>query len=154
MRSATLMYAGFMFIILELAILSSVISRSVYNEDMQSSLESSVELSMHMLQEGQAEKIINESSVIPSSSLYESVNGISDSDLDDFKKGFVECLVKNLDSRVDDVTVDIYGADDLHGLLSVEVTAKFEYFSGNQGSVSCYRTMIYDKQLKSVKKIS
>lgn len=155
MRSATLMYTGLMFILLELAILCSIVSRSVYYDDVQSSLEDSIELSLFLLQDGQSEKLEQESNIISSSDLYENVDGISNSaDLDDFKKKFVEGLVKNLDSRVSNITVDIYGADDVNGLLSVEVTADFEYFSGNMGSVSCYRTMIYDKQLKSVAEVN
>ncbi len=157
MRQSVLLYAGLMFIILEVAIICTITSRYAYSDSIQQSLEDSIEFSIYMLQEDQKLKVTNninsEDSGIDSSDLYASISwqnswGTDTSDLTEFKKEFVECLVENLDPKVSSVKVDIYGADEKNGLLSVEVTAYFKYLSGQTGSVSCYRTMIIDKSEK------
>lgn len=152
MRSATLLYAGVMFLILEVAIICSITSKSAYADSVRQSLEDAIEFSVCMLQEGQRDRV-NENIVsgsIASSDLYANVDwqgswASDTSDLTEFKKDFVECLVKQLDSKVTSIEVNIYGADEKNGLLSVEVTAYFRYLSGQTGSVSCYRTMIINK---------
>lgn len=153
MKSATLLYAGVMFLILEVAIICSITSKSAYADSVRQSLEDSIEFSVCMLQEGQSDKVIRNTTDEQKSELYASINWQDSwkddtTDLAEFKKDFVECLVANLDSKVTDIEVNIYGADEKNGLLSVEVTAYFKYLSGQTGSVSCYRTMIINKTEK------
>lgn len=155
MKSASLLYAGLMFLILEIAILCSITSKSAYTDSVRQSLEDSIEFSVCMLQEGQNKKVLDgmTSGIVNSSDLYASIDwkdswGTSTDNLTKFKKEFVECLMANLDSKVSSVEVNIYGADEKNGLLSVEVTAEFKYLSGHTGSVSCYRTMIINKSEK------
>ena len=64
------------------------------------------------------------------------------------KEDFVKDLTMNLDSTVNRLDVEIYGADASDGLLSVEVTAFFKYPTGNYGTVSSYKTVILDKYVK------
>lgn len=42
-------------------------------------------------------------------------------EVDDLKQSFVNYLAENIDARIKGLTVNIYGADEENGVLSVEV---------------------------------
>ena len=65
-----------------------------------------------------------------------------------YKTNFVRCLVKNIDSKVNRIDINILGADEVNGMLSVEVTAYFSYLSGQEGQVSSYATVILNSTEK------
>ena len=69
-------------------------------------------------------------------------------EVDDLKQSFVNYLAENIDARIKGLTVNIYGADEENGVLSVDVYAKFNYQNGREAEVSCYRTAILNTTLK------
>lgn len=130
MRTTTLSFVSFFILFLEVVILSTIITNSAYKNSVESGLEDSVTTAVSMLQEGYKDKV----------SEYIKV--------DDLKKSFVDYLAEDIDSRITGLTVNIYGADDENGILSVEVYAKFNYPNGRKAEVSCYRTAILNTTLK------
>ena len=44
-----------------------------------------------------------------------------------------------------DIIIDIMGVDQEKGILSLKVTEKFSYLNGKNGSVSCDRTVVFEK---------
>ena len=146
MRTTVIGYVGFFIIMLQLLILSTLVSNTSYQDVMTQSLEDSVDLSISMLQldfENKLNREINNSESISLDDVKADISWSSEaSQMSDIKKDFIAYMVENLDSRITDINVNIYGADSEDGLLSVEVTAKFKYFDGRPGAVTCYRTAI------------
>ena len=77
---------------------------------------------------------------------YDGATGLSQ-----FKQDFVSIFAQNLDPKIDDLTINIFGADEERGLLSVEVIADFTYLGGNKGQVDTFKTMILSKTVKDRK---
>ena len=130
MRTTVLSFVSFFILFLEVIILSTIISHSSYKASVEAGLEDSVTTAVSMLQEGYKDK----------------VSGYIE--VDDLKQSFVNYLAENIDARIKGLTVNIYGADEENGVLSVEVYAKFNYQNGRETEVSCYRTAIMNTTLK------
>lgn len=63
------------------------------------------------------------------------------------KDEFVADVVQNLSMTMDTdskLTVDVIGQDTDKGILSIRVTEEFKHPNGNDGSVSCDRTVVFD----------
>lgn len=61
---------------------------------------------------------------------------------------FISDIAENVSSILDtksDIIIDIMGADQEKGILSLKVTEKFSYLNGKNGSVSCDRTVVFEK---------
>ena len=56
----------------------------------------------------------------------------------------VEDLSRKLDSN-SDITVDIENIDVAKGLMSIKVVASYQHPNGKEGSVSCERTVVFNK---------
>lgn len=56
----------------------------------------------------------------------------------------VEDLSRKLDSN-SDITVNIENIDVAKGLMSIKVVASYQYPNGKEGSVSCERTVVFNK---------
>ena len=56
----------------------------------------------------------------------------------------VEDLSRKLDSN-SDITVNIENIDDAKGLMSIKVVASYQHPNGKEGSVSCERTVVFNK---------
>lgn len=175
MRSVILLYSGLISTVLLVTIICSITMQSSYSESIRQNLDDSVELSVMLLQndrnilerEGNYaefkranwEDFVWEdgesweeasSQLIGSDKDYRTDTSLAKSEAnDEFKQRFLSYLVANLDSRVEDLEINIYGADALTGLLSVEVIAQFEYPGGKLGTVSTYKTVILNKTLRA-----
>lgn len=85
-----------------------------------------------------------------SSAVEDTVNTMMESkiytidDQDEFIADFIEALSINLQSNAD-IEVDILQADHEKGLLSVKVTEHFKHINGNDGTVDCTKTIIFNK---------
>lgn len=145
MRTSVLSFVGFMVIFFQLLILSTIVSHSAYDAALEQSLDDSVTLAVYMMQDGFDENITEN---LAANGLSLNKDAVSIEGLSAFKKQFVSYLASSLDARFTDVTVDIYGADEENGILSVEVTAKFKYTDGKIGTVSCYKTTLLNSTLK------
>jgi hypothetical protein len=149
MKTAALLYSGFISILLLTAIIISLTARSSYEDTITTSLDSSLERAISLLQ--QDKELLNYDSYDFSKGLQGSIdysNWDSTSDNEQFKQDFVNYLVSGVSSKVTDLYIEFYGADEEHGLLSVKVTAYFYYPTGNIGQVSSYKTMILNKEQK------
>lgn len=61
---------------------------------------------------------------------------------------FISDIAENVSSILDtksDIIIDIMGVDQEKGILSLKVTEKFSYLNGKNGSVSCDRTVVFEK---------
>jgi hypothetical protein len=114
---------------------------------MEDSLEDSVTYAVSMLQAGYATNVESSLNANPYNTNTSDIDWGSKTP-DEFKTEFLNYLAQSIDSRVTDLDVNIYGADSENGVLSVEVTAKFNYVDGKQGEVSCYKTAILNTTLK------
>ena len=56
----------------------------------------------------------------------------------------VEDLSRKLDSN-SDITVNIENIDVAKGLMSIKVVASYQHPNGKEGSVSCERTVVFNK---------
>lgn len=146
MRASVLSFVGFVVIFFQMLILSTIVSHSAYNNALGQSLDDSVTLAVYMLQEGFDEKT---SESLAANGIALNENPVKIEDMSAFKSQFISYLTGSLDSRFTDISVDIYGADEENGILSVEVTGKFQYTDGKSGTVSCYKTTILNSNLKS-----
>lgn len=145
MRTSVLSFVGFVVIFFQILILSTIVSHSAYDSALEQSLDDSVTLAVCMLQDGFNEKV---SDSLAANGISLDENAVKIDDLSSFKKQFVSYLASSLDARFTDVTVDIYGADEENGVLSVEVTAKYKYTDGKIGTATCYKTTILNTILK------
>ena len=146
MKANVLMYIGLILIILQVAILANVTAKSSYAESIRQSLDDSLERSMSLIRtdaEGHFQLYDLDDEV------YGAVNVSNADKLGEFKTGFISILAKDLDPKIENLVVNIYGADEETGILSVEVVADFMYLDGrHKGTVSSYKTMIINKTLK------
>lgn len=145
MRTSVLSFVGFMTIFFQVLILSTVISHSSYESALEQSLDDSVTMTVYMMQNGFSTNV--ENSLNANGGVLRK-GTLQLDDLTGFKKDFVSLLSSNLDAKFTDLTVDIYGADEEKGILSVEATAKFKYIDGKEGTVSCYKTTILNSNIK------
>ncbi len=146
MRTSVLSFTGFVVILFQILILSTIVSHSAYDSALKQSLDDSVTLAVYMLQDGFDEHM---SDSFNANGIHIDSNAVNIDNISSFKKQFVSYLAGSLDSRFTDLTVNIYGADEENGLLSVEVTAKFKYTDGKIGTVSCYKTTILNSLIKN-----
>lgn len=56
----------------------------------------------------------------------------------------VEDLSRKLDSN-SDITVNIENIDEAKGLMSIKIIASYQHPNGKEGSVSCERTVVFNK---------
>lgn len=157
MRTAVMMYVGVFATILLVAILSSLVTHTSYRDMIQTNLDESMEFSLKMLQVSDSGGVTDEYDKTGEFKSYLDGTSYGDNASVSLKKGddrendaklkedFLKYLTMNIDSKVTDLQVDIYGADADDGILSAEVTATFMYPSGNKDTVSSYRTIIIDK---------
>lgn len=165
MRSTMMLYCGSLVAIITVAIICVIIMQSSYNETLQQQLDDSIELAVEMCRADRAKALTDTDGVDAEADLkfggvqFQSgaLAGESLSQLDKFKADFVKYLTAGLDYQfgvtskagVKNLDVNIYGANDKTGLLSVNVVATFVYPTGKTDRVSSYKTVILDKQLKS-----
>lgn len=158
MRTAVIVYSGVMTIILLVAIISVITMKSSYSESIAQSLDDSIEYSVKSLQSDR-DDIINYAS--PSNALstakrkvnwdnWDTVGDpIDKKEADEkFKQEFIDNLVSNIDSRINKIDINIYGADAEYGLISVKVIAHFDYPFGKEDKVVSKKTIILNKELK------
>ena len=146
MKTAAFLYSGFISILLLSAIIISLTASSSYEDIVVTSLDSSLERAITLLQ--QDKKLLSyDDSLSKQASVSWSTWQASEAD-EEFKQDFIDYLVSGLDSKVTDLNVKFYGADSEYGLLSVEVIANFIYPTGHVGTVSSYKTMILNKEQK------
>lgn len=156
MRSAILAYTGVMCSIALVVIISVITMKSSYYELVRQSLDDSLEYTVGLVQVDRhleagatgedgyrdigwasGDSWIN----TQSSEVDKKAND------EDFKKKFVEYLAANIDSKVDKISIDIYGADSEYGVISVKVKAEFTYPFGKQDYVEVTKTILLDKEI-------
>ena len=140
MRSAVLTYIGSLFCLMLVLTLSSITMKASYSESIRQNLDDAILFSVGMLQQDRM--------LMYDTSNNQTIVEIGSSEEDKFKEDFVYYLTKNLDTKVTDIEVDIYGVDTTVGALSVEVRATFDYPNGIQDTVSSYKTVILNKHVK------
>ncbi len=124
-------------------ILGGLIQKSSYNEVLKDNLDDSILYSVRMLQVDRT-GIDYEGIGIQG----KDINWGSDSftgDNAEFKQKFVAYLAKRLNTKITDLDVELYAADSDKGVLSVEVTAHFRYPTGQEDTVSTYKTVILNR---------
>ena len=169
MRTAVLTYSGVMTIILLVAIISVITIKSSYSELIAQSLDDSIEYSVKSLQNDR-DGIIDYDS--PSNAIASPSDAIgmnkrdiewndwiiesnpkNKKDVDEkFKQDFVRYLTSKIDSRINDLEINIYGADAEYGVMSVEITAYFDYPFGKTDKtdkVVSKKTIILNRELKN-----
>lgn len=150
-----MLYVTVFSTILLVAIISSIISHASYKDLVLTNLDESMEFSIKMLQVNNGVGITSEmdssgnfsdylGGSTPSSSI-----SFGNTDNANLKSDFIKYLTMNLNQKVDKLDIKIYGADADDGILSAEVIATFTYPSGQQDTVSSYRTVILDKYVKT-----
>lgn len=149
MKSALLLYSGFLTAILVVAIICSMISKSAQNDTIEQNLEDSIEYAVKMVQDDRALKYnggdLEDRNLIGAVTWDTAFGETEDARL---KEDFIGYLTANLNPSITKLDVDIYGADSKDGLLSAKVTATFAYPTGTIGKVSAYKTVILDKYVK------
>ena len=147
MRSSVLMYIGLMLTILQLVILTNITAKSSYADSIRESLENSLERSINLTRQDASLHFDNVIIGTEQDDIYDSgsMSLNNATSLGDFKRRFVENLNADLDPRIENLTVNIFGADEEKGLLSAEVIAEFQYIGGQTGRVSVRRTVILNK---------
>ena len=130
-------------LILNVLIVCNIFSKSIYKDEVQSSVDNSIELAMSLLSQDSMVRLTDTDANFSQNTM---VN-IDTSNLNDLQKNFINILSKNINSKITDLEVNFYAADDDAKLLSVEVIANFRYLDGHIGTVSSYKTMIVDKNI-------
>jgi len=156
MRSALLAYTGIMCAIALVVIISIITMKSSYYELIRQSLDDSLEYTIGLVQidrhleagatgEGGYRDISWASgdswTNTQSSETDKLVND------EDFKRKFVEYLASNIDSKIDKISIDLYGADSEYGVISVKVRADFKYPFGKQDYVEVVKTILLNKEI-------
>lgn len=144
MRSMVLIYISSLATMLGIAIISFITMKSSYMEAIENNMDDAIVYSVKMLQ---TDRDLSLNSYYQSSLGFTSQ--MTDEELSLFKKSFIEYLASHLDERIVKLDVEIYGADDINGMLSVQLTGYFEYPFGVSDHVSTYKTVIMDKYLKT-----
>lgn len=147
MKSNVIMYIGLILLILQIAIICNVTAKSSYSDMIQQSVDESLERTMHAIRLDSAEHNDNEMAS-EKNNLYGAINMNDDAELGEFKEEFLKLLAQNMSSKIDNITVNFFGADKENGVMSIEVIADFSYLGGSRGQVSSYKTMILDKTAK------
>lgn len=151
MKTMGLLYVGSFMTILTLGIICTLTMRSSYAETIRDSLDDSIVYSVKMLQEDRnlVEYVDADGNVrhVPKRVINWNEN-LGDDEIARFKSDFISYLSANIDSRVSELEVNIYGVDTEVGALSVSVTAKFMYPSGQEDTVESYKTVILNKYEK------
>lgn len=131
--------------ILEIMIICVVVQQSCYSDRLQQDLDDAMELAILSLREDYDLKIQDNNKGVGfnpnDSNLVGDMNGLSD-----FKQKFISSLANNIEMKVQKLEVKIYGADEEHGLLSVEAIVYFKYIGGGTGSVSSYKTVLLNRE--------
>lgn len=164
MRSALLTYIGVMCSLAMVMIISIITMKSSYYEVIRQSLDDSMEYSISMLQLDRSlgADSLDYDDIQLVGGGYRDINwennddwvSASSSSTDKlqndeyFKKRFVEYITSLIDSRVDSLSIDIYGADSEYGVISAEITAEFTYPFGVKDSVSVYKTIILNREIE------
>ena len=161
MRSTVLVYIGLIMMVLQIAILANVTAKSSYSDVLQASVDDALERTMHMTRmdaDLHFDKTVwgtdatgsesNKPLGIGETSFDQHSSGSAGNSLGAFKSRFVNTLMGNLDPRITDCTVNIYGADEETGVLSVEVIAHYKYLGRGTGTVKSYKTMIVNKTVR------
>ena len=135
--------------ILLVAIISSIISYTSYSDTVQQNLEESMEFAVQMLRDDATKYYSTTTNGYAVEQ--ESIDLSPEEKNALLKKNFIKYLGQNLskEGNITRLDVNIYGADAVNGLLSAEVIATFKYPTGNEGTVTCYRTVLLDKFLKN-----
>lgn len=144
MRSMVFVYLSSMITVLLIAMISFITMKSSYMEALESNMDDAIVHSVKMLQADRNE-VINSYTL----SAMDFSSEVTDAQLTDFKQNFVEYLTHHLDERLTHLDVEIFGADDINGMLSVQLTGYYMYPFGVEDSVSTYKTVILDKYLKT-----
>ncbi len=134
---------GYVFtflIIINITIVCCLFSKSIYKNEVQTSLDDSIELSMELLRTDNAKRFLNDPDVDITNN--DNLNIINPETLNDLQTDFTNILTSLVDSKITDMEINFYAADENSKLLSVEVKAKFRYLDGSIGSVSSYKTMV------------
>lgn len=152
MRTMSLLYTGTLMVVLTLGIICSLTMKSSYAETIRDSLDDSIVYSVKLLQQDR-DLVVFESAdgtirEVPKQSIDWS-SSMGDDEVAKFKSDFVAYMTANLDSRIDNLQVDIYGVDTSVGALSVGVVAEFTYPSGQKDTVESYKTVILNKYVKN-----
>lgn len=144
------MYIGLILIVIQIAILANITARTSYADSIRQSLDESLERSMSMIRMDADDHF--QMYVDQNSDLYDEIYGDLDSattaGLGKFKSDFVKIFVRNLNPKINSLEVNIFGADEETGLLSVEAIAEFTYLGGQTGKVDTYKTMIINKTVE------
>lgn len=152
MRSQIIVYIFTIFTILLISILCVITQQSSFDTRLQRDLNSAMEISMSTLsKDGKLVLDSNYTSTlgVSSNDLYNtSLNITNSAALGNFKKDFVSVLTNNINNKIKRLEVNIFGVDEDSGLLSCEVIAYYNYLNGKEGSVSCYRTILLNKEVK------
>lgn len=153
MRTAIISYIGVFIILITIAIISIITMKSSYSELIHQSLDDSIEYSVRMLQIDRSAVRNSEKYILDEAkhnidwdTPYQNTDTVKN---EKFKQDFVQYLVNNIDAKINNLDINIYGADADSGILSVEVTAYFTYPGGQTDKVSSYKTMILDKYNKN-----
>lgn len=151
MRTMGLSYIGIFMTVLMMGIICTLTMKSSYAETIRDSLDDSIVYSIKMLQEDRklVEYVDEDGTkvVIPKREI-DWDDSLGTGSVDEFKSDFISYLSAHIDSRVSELVVDIYGIDTNVGVLSVNVTAKFMYPSGQEDFVESYKTVILNKYEK------
>lgn len=147
MRSSVFVYTTALITMLVVCIISVITMKSSYMEKVDSSVDDAIVYSVKMLQ---VDRDLSGSQDVTIISNFENSLNYED-ELSEFKQKFVNSLTKIIDEDITDLDIDIYGADEVRGILSIKVTAHFKYPFGGVDTVSTYKTVILDKYLKQDK---
>lgn len=144
MKTTIFSYIGFFIITIQLVVLGTIIAKSSYQQTIEQSVEDSMNLAANMLKEEYADNYAINMELLKSQGYdpNETTLTWSSSGLSDWKKEFVTYLSNNIDSRITDLSVEFYAADESKGILSANVTVKFKYLNGKIGEASCYKTIV------------
>lgn len=144
MKTTIFSYIGFFIITIQLVVLGTIIAKSSYQQTIEQSVEDSMTLAANMLKEEYADNYAINMELLKSQGYdpNETTLTWSSSGLSDWKKEFVTYLSNNIDSRITDLSVEFYAADESKGILSANVTVKFKYLNGKIGEASCYKTIV------------
>ncbi len=144
MRSMVFVYLSSMIAVILIAMISFITMKSSYMEALESNMDDAIVHSVKMLQTDR-DKGIN------SLTLREMKfsSDVAENELTDFKQNFVEYLAGHLDEKLTHLDVEIFGADDINGMISVQLTGYYMYPFGVEDHVSTYKTVILDKYLKT-----
>lgn len=101
------------------------------------------------LRQSEAEHALTESVDAALSNLMEEkIYPIENADL--FAADLLQSLLVQTNSK-SDLTVSVLEADAVHGILSVEITESYQHPNGDKGTVSAYRTVIFDREVEEEK---